>query len=78
MGHSSNAVQVALGEGRALIDEYSLKKRGYLGNTSMSSEWSFVMANQALARSGSLVFDPFVGTGTLLYGPLFYPKHVIF
>jgi len=62
------ARQVALGEGRALIDEYSLKKRGYLGNTSMSSEWSFVMANQALARSGSLVFDPFVGTGSILVG----------
>ncbi len=29
----------------------------------MSSEWSLLMANQALARSGSFVFDPFVGTG---------------
>ncbi|ELR14076.1 Hypothetical protein ACA1_366990 [Acanthamoeba castellanii str. Neff] len=62
------ARQIAEGEGRVAIDKYSLKKRGYLGTTSMSSEWSLLMANQALARSGSFVFDPFVGTGSILVG----------
>jgi tRNA G10 N-methylase Trm11 len=33
----------------------------------MSSEWSLLMANQALARAGSFVFDPFVGTGDTLH-----------
>lgn len=29
---------------------------------------AFLMANQALATSGKLVFDPFVGTGSILVG----------
>jgi tRNA (guanine10-N2)-methyltransferase len=62
------ARQIAEGAGRIAIDKYSLKKRGYLGTTSMSSEWSLLMANQALARAGSFVFDPFVGTGSILVG----------
>lgn len=59
------ARQIARGA-RHLIEEYTLKKRGYLGTTSMESEISFFTANQALARPGSLVFDPFVGTGSLV------------
>jgi tRNA (guanine10-N2)-methyltransferase len=51
---------------RDLIDKFSLKKRVYLGVTSMDSELSLIMANQALAKPGSLVLDPFVGTGSLL------------
>jgi tRNA (guanine10-N2)-methyltransferase len=62
------ARQIAEGEGRGIIDKYSLKRRGYLGTTSMSSEWSLLMANQALAQVGSFVFDPFVGTGSILVG----------
>ena len=51
---------------RALVDRYSLKKREYLGTTSMDAELSLVMANVARVRPGSLVYDPFVGTGSLL------------
>ncbi|KAJ3280091.1 hypothetical protein HK104_000910 [Borealophlyctis nickersoniae] len=51
---------------RKLVTKYDLKKREYLGITSMDAELSLVMANQALARSGSLIFDPFVGTGSFL------------
>eukprot|EP00842_Homolaphlyctis_polyrhiza_P002358 jgi/Hompol1/3122/HPOL_003125-RA len=51
---------------RALIAQYDLKKRGYLGTTSMDAELSLVMANQALARPGTLILDPFVGTGSFL------------
>lgn len=51
---------------RHLVDQYTLKRRSYLGTTSMESEISFFTANQALARPGSLVFDPFVGTGSLI------------
>ena len=44
----------------------SLKQRNYLGPTSMDVQLSFVMAHQGLVQSGSVVMDPFVGTGSLL------------
>ena len=55
---------VGLGS-RDLINKYSLKKRSYLSTTSMDAEMSLVMANMIHARPGSLIFDPFVGTGSL-------------
>ncbi|CAO3697615.1 unnamed protein product [Rhizopus stolonifer] len=52
---------------RELVNKYNLKKRKYLGTTSMDAELSLVMANQALAAPGKLVYDPFVGTGSFLF-----------
>ncbi|GAA5868123.1 hypothetical protein JCM8547_003351 [Rhodosporidiobolus lusitaniae] len=52
---------------RGLIDVYDLKKRAYIGTTSMESEASLLMANQALTAPGKWVYDPFVGTGSMLY-----------
>ncbi|PRP87928.1 tRNA guanosine-2'-O-methyltransferase 11 [Planoprotostelium fungivorum] len=49
-----------------LIEVYNVKKRNYIGTTSMDSELSLMMANQALARSGTIAMDPFAGTGSLL------------
>jgi tRNA (guanine10-N2)-methyltransferase len=46
--------------------DYSLKERKFLNTTTMDPCLSFVMANQALCRRGSLVFDPFVGSGSVL------------
>jgi tRNA (guanine10-N2)-methyltransferase len=51
---------------RELVDRFTLKKREYLGTTSMDAELSLIMSNLALVRSGSLVYDPFVGTASLL------------
>ncbi|KAI9144597.1 S-adenosyl-L-methionine-dependent methyltransferase [Paraphysoderma sedebokerense] len=51
---------------RQAVDRYNLKKRKYLGTTSMDAELSLVMANQALAAPGKLMYDPFVGTGSFL------------
>ncbi|XP_055914165.1 tRNA (guanine(10)-N2)-methyltransferase homolog [Eupeodes corollae] len=51
---------------RHLIKEFSLKKRKFIGNTSMDAQLSLLMANQAMVQRGDLVFDPFVGTGSLL------------
>ncbi|KAL7545316.1 hypothetical protein ACHAWF_008675 [Thalassiosira exigua] len=48
------------------LEQYSLKKRAYLGPTSMDSELSLIMTNLALIRKGSMVFDPFVGTASIL------------
>ena len=52
---------------RPLIHQYDLKKRSYIGTTSMDAELSLISANMALARRGSFVFDPFVGTGSFLF-----------
>lgn len=52
---------------RDLIEALSLKKRRYIGNTSMESEMSVIMATMALAGPGQLIYDPFAGTGSMLY-----------
>ncbi|XP_025264263.1 tRNA (guanine(10)-N2)-methyltransferase homolog isoform X1 [Camponotus floridanus] len=51
---------------RELIKKLSLKTRKFIGNTSMDPQLSLIMANQAQIRKGDLIFDPFVGTGSLL------------
>lgn len=53
---------------RKLLAKYSLKTRKFIGNTSMDPELSFLMANLAGVKSGSFIFDPFVGSGSLLIG----------
>jgi tRNA (guanine10-N2)-methyltransferase len=47
-------------------DKFSLKRRAFLGPTSMECDMAFLMANQGLARPGALIMDPFVGTGSVL------------
>lgn len=54
------------GADRKLIPTYQLKSRTYLGPTAMDAEMAFLMANQSLATAGKLVYDPFVGTGSIL------------
>lgn len=54
------------GTSRHMVGHYDLKKRGYLGTTSMEAELSLVSANQVLADVGKLIYDPFVGTGSFL------------
>lgn len=51
---------------RKLLPTYQLKSRTYLGPTAMDAEVAFLMANQAQAKPGKLVYDPFVGTGSIL------------
>uniref|UniRef100_A0A0D3AW16 tRNA (guanine(10)-N(2))-methyltransferase n=1 Tax=Brassica oleracea var. oleracea TaxID=109376 RepID=A0A0D3AW16_BRAOL len=51
---------------RKLLPAFQLKSRTYLGPTAMDAEMAFLMANQAKATSGKLVYDPFVGTGSIL------------
>lgn len=62
---------------RSLIKDISLKTRKFIGNTSMDAQLSLLMANQVMAKKGDFVFDPFVGTGSLLvaaakYGGLYF------
>jgi len=44
---------------------YNLKKRPYLGPTSTDHELAMLMANQGHIKEGDLVYDPFVGTGSI-------------
>ena len=48
------------------LEKYNLKKRAYLGPTSMDSELSLIMTNLGKVQKGSFCFDPFVGTGSIL------------
>ncbi|KAH0603789.1 uncharacterized protein H6S33_007448 [Morchella sextelata] len=51
---------------RNLPDTYDLKKRTYIGTTSMDAALSLITANLALAAPGKLVYDPFAGTGSFI------------
>ena len=52
--------------GGGRLEQYSLKKRKYLGPTSMDAELSLIMTNFGLVQKGSFCFEPFVGTGSIL------------
>lgn len=54
---------ISLGN-RAIIDRYDVKKRHYIGNTTMDAELSLVTANFSHAAPGKLIYDPFIGTGS--------------
>ncbi|CEH15042.1 trna isopentenyltransferase [Ceraceosorus bombacis] len=65
--HVGDRVPLVEPTGRELIEKMSLKTRGYIGNTSMETEMAIIQANMAQAGPSKLVYDPFVGTGSLLY-----------
>uniref|UniRef100_A0A915Q724 tRNA (guanine(10)-N(2))-methyltransferase TRMT11 n=1 Tax=Setaria digitata TaxID=48799 RepID=A0A915Q724_9BILA len=56
---------VGCGQGH-LKNRYCLADRCYIGNTTMDPELSFLQANIAKVNNGSVVLDPFCGTGGLL------------
>jgi len=45
--------------------KYGLKVRPYLSPTCLDHELAFLMANQAKVTAGALVYDPFVGSGSI-------------
>ncbi|XP_072029673.1 tRNA (guanine(10)-N(2))-methyltransferase homolog [Amphiura filiformis] len=53
---------------RHLVHRYSIKKRHFIGNTSMDATLALIMANMANVTPNMVIFDPFVGTGSLLVG----------
>lgn len=53
-------------KGRNGLEHYNLKNRAFLGPTSMDAELSFVMTSYGQVQKGSVVYDPFVGTGSIL------------
>lgn len=69
--------KVADGKARELVSTMDVKKRRYIGNTTMESQMSLVTANMALAGPGKLVYDPFAGTCSLLLAAAALGAHVI-
>lgn len=51
---------------RTAAEKYDLKKRPYKGTTSFEAELSLVSANIAQVKPGTLMYDPFAGTGSFL------------
>ncbi|KAJ8321829.1 hypothetical protein KUTeg_000300 [Tegillarca granosa] len=51
---------------RDLVKYYHLQKRHFIANTSMDAGLSLIMANIGKVKKNDLVFDPFVGSGSLL------------
>ena len=54
------------GTRKPVLNKYDLRRRRYLGPTTMDCELSFLMCNLCQVRKSSFVIDPFVGTGGLL------------
>ncbi|KAH0622284.1 hypothetical protein JD844_024452 [Phrynosoma platyrhinos] len=71
----SNVPQIANGQ-RDLIESYSVKKRHFIGNTSMDACLAFIMANHGRVKPNDVVFDPFVGTGGLLIASAHFGAYV--
>lgn len=59
----------------SLLSKYDLRKRPYIGTTSMPPEESIVMANMCRIKSGGFVYDPFCGTGSLLVAAAHFGAH---
>eukprot|EP01133_Synstelium_polycarpum_P019514 gene19514-23377_t len=51
---------------REVIVKFNLQERKYLGTTSMDPELSIISANMGHIKDGSLMIDPFVGTGSFI------------
>ncbi|XP_071854597.1 tRNA (guanine(10)-N(2))-methyltransferase homolog isoform X2 [Apostichopus japonicus] len=61
---------------RYLAHQYSVKTRHFIGNTSMDAQLSLIMANQGGVKPNMFVFDPFVGTGSLLVAAAHFGGYV--
>ncbi|RPB14982.1 hypothetical protein P167DRAFT_502671, partial [Morchella conica CCBAS932] len=60
---------------RHLPDTYDLKKRTYIGTTSMDAALSLITANLSLCAASKLIYDPFAGTGSFLVSAAAFGAH---
>lgn len=67
-----------IGEGQIHLKiKYCLSKRCYIGNSTMDPELAFIMANLGMANFGTLIMDPFCGTGGILLAAAHFGAHVL-
>lgn len=62
---------------RSSIGSLSLKTRKFIANTSMDPTLSLLTANAAKIKPNDIVYDPFVGSGSLLVAAAFLGAYVI-
>ncbi|CAF1410540.1 unnamed protein product [Adineta ricciae] len=62
---------------RHLIEKYDVRKRYFIGNTTMDATLSFVMANMAQCQPNHVALDPFCGTGGILLACAEFGSYVI-
>ncbi|KAL4222875.1 tRNA methyltransferase 11 [Mactra antiquata] len=62
---------------RDKINEFHLQKRHFIANTSMDAGLSMIMANIGGVKKDMLVFDPFVGSGSLLVAAAIHEAYVL-
>jgi tRNA G10 N-methylase Trm11 len=73
-----NFLNFKISEGlNSIMFKFNLKNRTFIANTSMDPILAFIMSNMAKVRENYLVFDPFVGSGSLLVGSAFFGAHVL-
>lgn len=68
--------EVSLGR-RDVPIRYDLKRRNYIGTTSLDAELAVIMGNLARVRRGQLVYDPYVGTAGCLVGAAHFGAYVM-
>lgn len=59
------------------IQNQEVNKRSFIGNTSMESSLSLLMANLSKVQKNMLVIDPFVGTGSILVPCAYHQAYVM-
>ncbi|XP_022287860.2 tRNA (guanine(10)-N(2))-methyltransferase TRMT11-like isoform X1 [Crassostrea virginica] len=59
------------------IQNQRINKRSFIGNTSMESSLSLLMANLSKVQKNMLVIDPFVGTGSILVPCAYHHAYVM-
>ncbi|ELP94162.1 hypothetical protein EIN_185590 [Entamoeba invadens IP1] len=62
---------------RKLMTHFSLKVRPYIGTTSMDPELCCLMSNFGCCREGSVMCDPFAGTGSTLVTSAYFGSYVL-
>ncbi|EMH72078.1 RNA methylase family UPF0020 protein [Entamoeba histolytica HM-1:IMSS-B] len=62
---------------RKLVNHFSLKVRPYIGTTSMDPELCVIMSNMGCCRPGTVMCDPFTGTGSTLVTSAHFGSYVL-
>ncbi|KAI2802810.1 tRNA methyltransferase 11 [Blomia tropicalis] len=62
--------------GRKNVPKFSLKERKFIANTSMEPTLAFLMSNIAKIDANDFVYDPFVGSGSLLVSAAFHGAYI--
>lgn len=69
--------KISDGLARVMISKMDVKKRKYIGNTTMESQMSLIQAGMALAGPGKVLYDPFAGTCSILLAAAAFGANVV-